>query len=202
MIINGGKMIKTTQILLKELDSYRTPATKIKRMVNAGEFYVVKRGLYETDKSCPPAYLSGVIYGPSYLSFEYALSAYGIIPERVEVFTSATLRKNRSKYYSNYFGLYTYRDIPDSVFPYGITIKNQGDYSWLIATSEKALCDLLYVKQRIDSISDLEGLLFESLRIEEEDFNALDKKSLLFLANRYKSRNLKYLREYIGEEKR
>jgi hypothetical protein len=194
-------MIKTTQALLKELDTYRTPATKIERMVKAGELYVVKRGLYETDISCPPAYLSGVIYGPSYLSFEYALSFYDLIPERVEVFTAATLRKNRSKKYSNTFGLYTYRDIPESVFPYGITVSTEREYSWLIATPEKALCDLLYAKQSIDSISDLEGLLFDSLRIEEDDFNELDKEQLLFLSERYKSQNLKYLRRYVEEKK-
>lgn len=194
-------MIKTTQLLLKELDTYRTPATKIGRMVNAGELYVVKRGLYETDKSCPPAYLSGVIYGPSYLSFEYALSVYGMIPERVEVFTAATLRKNRSKKFSNTFGLYTYRDIPESAFPYGITIRTEGEYSWLIATPEKALCDLLYAKQSVDSTSDLEGLLFDSLRIEEDDFNELDRERLLFLSIRYKSQNLKCLRRYMEEKK-
>lgn len=190
-------MIKTTQALLKELDTYRTPATKIERMVNAGELYVVKRGLYETDRSCPPAYLSGVIYGPSYLSFEYALSVYGMIPERVEVFTAATFRKNRSKKYSNTFGLYTYRDIPESAFPYGITVRTEGEYSWLIATPEKALCDLLYAKQSVDSTSDLEGLLFNSLRIEEEDFNELDRERLLFLSKRYKSQNLKCLIRYM-----
>ena len=194
-------MIKTTQALLKELVTYRTPATKIARMVNAGELYIVKRGLYETDIACPPAYLSGVIYGPSYLSFEYALSIYGMIPERVEVFTAATLRKNRSKKYSNTFGLYTYRDIPESAFPYGITISTEGEYSWLIATPEKAICDLLCAKQSVDSISDFEGLLFDSLRIEEDDFNELDGERLLFLSKRYKSQNLKCLRRYMEKKK-
>lgn len=190
-------MIKTTQMLLHELDNYRTPATKIMRMVSAGELYAVKRGLYETDKSCPPAYLSGVVYGPSYLSFEYALSVYGMIPERVEVYTAATLRKNRSKMFSNDFGVYTYRDIPESAFPYGITIRNEGAYSWLIATPEKALCDLLYVKPSVESTSDLEGILFDSLRIEDDDFNDLDKDRLHFMSQRYKSANLKFLRKYL-----
>lgn len=190
-------MIKTTQMLLHELDNYRTPATKIMRMVSAGELYAVKRGLYETDKSCPPAYLSGVVYGPSYLSYEYALSVYGMIPERVEVYTAATLRKNRSKMFSNDFGVYTYRDIPESAFPYGITIRNEGAYSWLIATPEKALCDLLYVKPSVESTSDLEGILFDSLRIEDDDFNDLDKDRLHFISQRYKSTNLKFLRKYL-----
>lgn len=194
-------MIKTTQSLLKDLKTYRTPATKIERLVNAGELYVVKRGLYETDKSCPPAYLSGVIYGPSYLSFEYALSVNGLIPERVEVYTAATLRKNRSKRFNNFFGIYTYRDIPDSAYPYGITIRTEREYAWLIATPEKALCDLLYVKQSVDSTSDLERLLFDSMRIEEEDLYELDRDQLLFLSNRYKSTNLKCFKKYMEEKK-
>jgi len=193
-------MIKTTQSLLKELDTYRTPSMKIKRMVKAGELYVVKRGFYETDRSCPPAYLSGVIYGPSYLSFEYALSVYGLIPERVDVFTAATLRKNRSKRFSNTFGHYSYRDIPESAFPYGITVRTEGEYAWLMATPEKALCDLLYVKQSIDNTSDLEGLLFDSLRIEEDDFDELDREQLLFLSERYKSSHLRILKRYVEEK--
>lgn len=194
-------MIKTTQFLLKELAAYRTPATKIARMVKSGELHIVKRGLYETDRSCPAAYLSGVIYGPSYLSFEYALSVYGLIPERVEVFTAATLRKNRSKNFSNVFGIYSYRDIPVGAYPYDITMSTEGQYAWLVATPEKALCDLLYTKPNVKNIADLEGLMFDSLRIEEDDFYDLDIERLLFLSNKYRSHNLNILNRFLEKMK-
>lgn len=35
--------------------------------------------------------LVGVIYGPSYLSFDFVLAWYGLIPETVQTFTSAAL---------------------------------------------------------------------------------------------------------------
>lgn len=35
--------------------------------------------------------LVGVIYGPSYLSFDFVLAWYGLIPETVQTFTSVTL---------------------------------------------------------------------------------------------------------------
>ena len=36
--------------------------------------------------------LANVLYAPSYVSFDYALSYYGMIPERVHEITSATMR--------------------------------------------------------------------------------------------------------------
>ena len=39
--------------------------------------------------------LANLIYGPSYVSYEYALTYYGLIPERVFEVTSATTQKNK-----------------------------------------------------------------------------------------------------------
>lgn len=190
-------MVKTTKTLLQELSEYKVPATKISRMVRDGELLVVKRGLYETDRACPPEGLSGAIYGPSYLSFEYALSYYGLIPERVTVYTSATFRKNRSKRFENDFGQYTYQDVAAEAFPYGVTIKSQGEYTWRIARPEKALCDLLSTRQSLLSVKDMECFLFEGMRIEREDFEQLDYDRLLTYAERYRNKNLKLLHRYV-----
>jgi len=45
------------------------------------------RGLYETDKNTPGYYLVGSIYGPSYLSFEFALGYHSLIPKAGRQFT-------------------------------------------------------------------------------------------------------------------
>ena len=58
---------------MDELKSYASPAKKIERMVKTGELTRVVRGLYETDPHTPGHLLAASIYGPSYLSFEYAL---------------------------------------------------------------------------------------------------------------------------------
>ena len=68
-------MIKTTAMLLEELKNYASPKAKLSRMARKGECILITRGLYETDRSVPAYLLAGSIYGPSYISFEYALSS-------------------------------------------------------------------------------------------------------------------------------
>ena len=64
-------MIKTTAMLHNELQQYANPAVKIKRMADSRIITPIIKGIYETDASTPGHYLAGIIYGPSYLSFEY-----------------------------------------------------------------------------------------------------------------------------------
>lgn len=75
----------------------------------------------------------------SYLSFEFALSYHGLIPEAVYTFTSATFKKRKEKKYTNYFGTFTYRDIPAKAFPYEISIIEENQYNYKIATAKKSI---------------------------------------------------------------
>ena len=92
-------MIKTTAMLLEELREYGSPKSKLARMAERGECFPITRGLYETDRNAPAYLLAGSIYGPSYISFEYALSRYGLIPEAVYAVTCATFEKKKKKKY-------------------------------------------------------------------------------------------------------
>ena len=67
-------MTNTTATLLQQYGSYANPSAKIGRMVKSGELVPITKGLYETDRCVPGEYLAGIIYGPSYLSFEFALA--------------------------------------------------------------------------------------------------------------------------------
>ena len=84
-------------MLLEELHNYASPASKLSRMTARGECVQIVKGLYETDKSVPGYLLAGSIYGPSYISFEYAMSYYGLIPEAVYTVTSATFEKKKEE---------------------------------------------------------------------------------------------------------
>ena len=95
-------MIKTTAMLLEELKGYGSPKSKLARMAERGECFPITRGLYETDRNAPAYLLAGSIYGPSYISFEYALSRYGLIPEAVYAVTCATFEKKKKKKYQKY----------------------------------------------------------------------------------------------------
>jgi len=72
--------------------------------------------------------LSSVIYGPSYVSFEYTLSYHGLIRERVYLFKNATFNKRRSKVFKTMFGKFSYRDIPKEAYPYGVNTIMYDEY--------------------------------------------------------------------------
>ena len=190
-------MIKTTAMILDELNEYGNPPDKLSRLVKKGEYIQIVKGLYETDKSTPGYLLAGSIYGPSYISFEFALSYHGMIPEAVFTFTCATFEKKKKKKYTTPFGNYTYRDIPSGVFYYGQNIIKEGEYSFIIASPEKALCDQLYKSKPVNNYKELEKLIFEDLRIDEQMFQRLNLDDIRIIAGKYGSRNIKKLNSYL-----
>lgn len=186
-------MVLDVDQLLFEYRDYKDPNHKIRSMVQKGELISLKRGLYETDATCPGYVLAYELTGPSYLSFEYALSWYGMIPERVAVYTSAIYGKRKKLSFQNKFGFYTYRDIPVEVFPYYYTREFSKDRPFFIATKEKALCDMLTTISPIRGIHDFEEYLFEGMRLDEDIFMELDFERILRIAPMYHRTNLDQL---------
>ncbi len=88
-------MIITNDIAQNNLSSYFNKNNKISRDIRDGKLYKIITGLYETDSNTPGYLLASSIYGPSYISFEYALSYYGLIPERVNTITCTTYDKKK-----------------------------------------------------------------------------------------------------------
>lgn len=82
-------MVITTSILRNQYNSYSNPLDKIKRDTQNGVIFRLTRGVHETDRNIEPYYLVSSILSPSYLSFEWALSYYGLIPKKVVAITSA-----------------------------------------------------------------------------------------------------------------
>lgn len=194
-------MVVTTQQLKEKYINYSNPITKINRDIKQGKLFQLVKGVYETNPDADGSKLAQFIYGPSYLSFDYALSKYGLIPETVHAFTCATFKKRRIKTYKNKFGTYYYRDVPSNVFSYGVIIKSDGDYVYQIATREKALCDKLYTISPVKNIKELKILLFEDLRIDEYEFHKLNKHDILDIIPLYNSTNLNLLSKLINGEK-
>ena len=181
-------------------NDYASPNNKLELLKKKGEYIQIRHGLYETDRNVPPHLLACAIYGPSYLSFEYALSFYDLIPERVVTFTSATMRKNRTKQFTNTFGTYTYRDIPAAAFPHETVIKDHNGRGFPIATAEKAVCDMLYKQGPVHSVKALKELLFDNIRLDQDEFRKLDKEALLFLCPLYGKKNLNFLYKMLSKE--
>lgn len=195
-------MIITTQMLVEKYRSYANPGAKIRRLVDNGELYPLTRGIYETDGNVPGYCLAGAIFGPSYLSFDYALSVYGLIPEAVYTYESATFDKKKAKELENHFGRFAYRDVPQEAYPYGISIIEENGYTYRIATPEKALCDKLYIMPAVTSQREIGRMLFEDMRIDSDSFAALDKEGILEIGDRYHCNNLKYLMKYLRRHMR
>ena len=190
-------MIITNRVAKHNLMEYSNKNNKISRNIRDGKLFKITTGLYETNPNTPGYLLAGSIYGPSYISFEYALSYYGLIPERVTTITCATFDKKKKKQYDTDFGVFTYRDVPVLVYPEEIILKEENNYSYQIATPEKALCDKLYTLAPLDNYSNLENMLFNDLRIDEEEFNKLDVDKIKKLSELYHSTNVDLLARYI-----
>ena len=77
--------------------------------------------------------------------------------------------------------------------------KNDDGINYKIATKEKALCDTLYSKYPIRSIGDLIIMLFDDLRIDEDEFYKLNFDFILSISNRYHSNTLLILSKFIRE---
>ena len=194
-------MILTNDIVKSNLSKYSNKNNKISRYISEGKLFKIINGLYETNENTSGYLLAGVIYGPSYISFEYALSYYGLIPERVNTITCATFDKKKKKKYVTNFGTFTYRDVPCLAYPEEVLLKIEGEYSYQIATPEKALCDKLYTLMPLNNYSNLEKMLFSDLRIDEEEFNKLDTNKIDKLSELYHSTNVNLLSRYMRRKK-
>lgn len=193
-------MIFTISMLKEKYRSYANPLDKIKREADNGNLIRLNRGLYETDRNVNPCLLASSILSPSYLSFDFALSFYGLVPEKVVSITSASLMLRKRKTFINYFGRFEYDDIPVEAFSEGVTYIGEGEYTVKMATKEKAICDSLYKWRVVNNIKELKELLFTDKRIDRNEFAECDFELMSRLAKLYHRRNLELLIKLIRRE--
>lgn len=159
---------------------YHSPRNKIANIEQAGKIIRLKRGMYVVSPEVTKQLLSveliaNHIYGPSYVSMESALRYYGLIPE--QVYTVRSLTTNRSKSFENAIANFEYITTNVAYYSIGIkleTIENR--YTFLIATPEKALCDMITATPhlRIQSEKALVAYLNEDLRFDMSDLGNMD----------------------------
>ena len=111
------------QMLMDVLREYDRPRDKIRALLKKKSIIRVKKGLYvfgETLSRHPFSreVLANLIYGPSYISLDYALHYHGLIPERVETITSCT--PGRGRQFSTPIGRFSYRQVPAVAYALGI----------------------------------------------------------------------------------
>ena len=191
------------QTLLVCLDDYARPRDKISALFKRGFIIRIKKGLYifgDEYRRRPYSreILANLISGPSYISLDFALQYYGLIPERVEALTSVTT--GRSRRFFTPVGLFTYRKIPLQAFRIGMDRVEMDDgRAFLMATPEKALADKLNDSRGagIQTQKELYGYLEDNLRIDPVALSDLNPTALDAIARRYRSRKIRLLSDLV-----
>lgn len=178
------------QLAMDRLRDFRAPRDKLRRLCEDGSLVQVKRGLYisgatgEEGLAVDPRVLSGLIYGPSYVSLETALAHYGMIPERVEEITCMTSKRART--FDTPVARYRYLPIPERAFAIGVTRETAKGGAYLLAEPEKALCDRIAQAADLKAQREVPAFLFDDLRIGEDQIAELDAGLIEAIASVYR----------------
>jgi len=159
---------------------YKSPKDKIAKIEKSGDLIRLKKGLYVVApnvhrQNISKELIANHLYGPSYISFESALSYYKLIPERVFTFRSMTYKRARN--FSTPLGNFDYYSAQKKYFEIGICQEIiDGRYAFLIASPEKAICDMLIATPglRIQSVKAMKIFLEEDLRIDLASFGTFN----------------------------
>jgi hypothetical protein len=156
-----------------------SPEKKVQALERSGELIRLKRNLFIinqelTGKETDVRLCANHIYGPSYVSFQWALRYYGMIPEQVFMMTSATTK--RTRFFETPIGNFNYVQVPASYFPIGVECREELGISFLMATREKALCDTILLDDFVprQSIKSLATYLEDDLRLDMDILTELD----------------------------
>jgi len=139
-------------------------------------FARVRQGIYIANFNPPQKFeAANYLYKPSYISFESALSFYGVIPETIYTVTSATTKA--SKEFNLQSQSYQYNKIKKKLYFGYQPIKLRGRLV-LMADKEKALLDYLY----------FHSLKKKHFLNERLSLNKIDRKKLGAYVNYFKKR--------------
>lgn len=198
-----GVVPVSSAVLKSVLTDYKSVNTKIHALEKEGELIRLKKGLYVvspkvTRQELLPELIANHLYGPSYVSMESALRYYGLIPERVYAVRSMTTKHNRE--FTNEVGLFTYREVTDEYFAIGVT-QSKTDVPFLVASPEKALCDMIIYTAGLTlrSTKAMEEYLSHDLRFELDALRRFDVSIIeACVAVGKKKRELQILIKQIG----
>lgn len=161
-------------------------SVQLSRWMKMGYIDQVKRGLYvfgDQKNTLDPRVVSFLLYEPSYIGLESALSHYGLIPEIVPATTAVSTKTTRT--FENQYGKFLYRHIQPELF-FGYTPYETPVGKYLLAEPEKAVLDYVYFnKARLNSSDDI-----NELRINTEEFRKVINVAKL----------KKYLKEYNSKQ--
>ncbi len=198
-----GNIPVSTSTLASLFTNIEAGIQKVRNLEVAHKIIRLKKGLYVVAPNVSRIAISteliaNHLYAPSYVSMQTALRYYGLIPEAVYTTQSMTIKHSRS--FDTPVGRFEYKNMAREAFPIGITSINMQSYAFLMASPEKALCDLIANSPKVNLryLKDVENYLEEDIRIEMDDFRNMD----ISIFERYakvgkKSKSIETLIKYL-----
>lgn len=164
---------------------------QLHQWAKSGELISLKRGFYAfSDRDIDRAEIARALYSPCYISLEYALNMYGLIPDIPFSMTLVTPKATRT--FDTLYGRFEYRKIKQVAF-FGF------DPETLMAEREKALIDYLYLNSKRFVP---EPTYWRELRLD--NLSDIDFAKAQHFARRFGSKKLMKLlgsvREYAGTD--
>jgi len=199
-----GAVPLAREALDEVLGPYRRPNDKVSEWLREGALQSLRRGLYLTGAPlrstpvCLPL-VANHLYGPSYVSLDYALALHGMIPEGVAEVTSVTVRPSRNV--TNSLGRFSYSHLPLRVYAIGQQLgEGPAGERFLLASPTKALCDRLVLSRQLPPLSRsaMRDWLLHDLRLESDLLFDLSLDELRhYLSAGFKQRQLRTLLQVI-----
>ena len=175
-----GTIPVTTSIIESLYPELKSANKKVTWLEKQGIIIRLKRGLYVINpeysgKTLSSELIANHLYTPSYISMSTALRYYGLIPEAVYVHQSMTVKHSRN--FQTPVGSYDYKYISREAFSIGVRSMHKGDYAFLIASPEKALCDLIANSSKVNLryMKDVEIYLEQDIRMDMDEFYKMDE---------------------------
>ena len=174
-----GTIPVTTSIIESLYPELKSADKKVTWLEKQGIIIRLKRGLYVINpeysgKTLSSELIANHLYTPSYISMSTALRYYGLIPEAVYVHQSMTVKHSRC--FQTPVGNYDYKYISKKAFPIGVRSMYKDNYAFLIASPEKALCDLIANSSKVilRYMKDVEAYLEQDIRMDMDEFYNMD----------------------------
>lgn len=174
-----GAIPVTTSVIESLYPELKSAYKKVVQLEKKSHIIRLRRGLYVVNpeysgKTLSSELIANHLYTPSYISMTTALRYYGLIPEAVYVNQSMTIKHSRN--FQTPLGLFDYKYISREAFSVGVRSVLNGEYAFLIASPEKALCDLIANSSKVNLrfMKDVENYLEYDIRLDMEKFYKFD----------------------------
>lgn len=143
----GGQPLVHSSMLGIFPDSLNQKQVQLSRWKRGKKLHQILRGWYMiakpyTSVEVPDGVIANQVIHPSYLSLEWALQYYELIPEHVPALTSITTQRGREFIFRG--TQYSYRHVQPGFF-FGYSQVNLEGVELIIADPEKSLLDKVYL---------------------------------------------------------